>query len=196
MFTICWMSEGIRKSLLGSEGREHILICVFMSSPYHVWNNSSRLFPFWYQQPKPTVGDSKASMCLWDTLQEISMEHYPQSLWAASEEAARVKLRLLLVVHGGAFSAAFWPECLPSSTPPGPGAALVRVSSPSRSDGTKAWSYLSARCGFQKASDLRVRNLVTGVKCRSMTWAESAQGFVWFSPLFSAGNMFKSSVVF
>lgn len=73
-------------------------------------------FPFWYQLPKPTVGDSKASMCLWDTSQEISMEHYPQSLWAASEEAAWVELRLLLVAHDGAFSAAFWPKCLPPRT--------------------------------------------------------------------------------
>lgn len=79
------------------------------------------------------------------------MEHYPQSLWAASEEAAWVQLRLLLVVHDGAFSAAFWPECLPSSTPLGPGAGLVQVSSPSRSDGMNAWSYLNACCGFEKA---------------------------------------------
>lgn len=78
------------------------------------------------------------------------MEHYPQSLWAASEEAAWVQLRLLLVVHDGAFSAAFWPECLPSSTPQGPGAGLVWVSSPSRSDGMNAWSYLNACCGFEK----------------------------------------------
>lgn len=52
------------KSLLGSEGREHVLICVFMSSPYQASNSSSSLFPSRRQLPKPTVGDSKASMCL------------------------------------------------------------------------------------------------------------------------------------
>lgn len=97
------------------------------------------------------------------------MEHYPQSLWAALEEAAWVQLCLLLVVHVGAFSAAFVPECLPSSMPQGPDAGLARVSSPSRSDGINAWSYLNAFCGFEKASDLRVGNLFRGVKCRPMT---------------------------
>lgn len=52
------------KSLLGSEGREQALICVFMSSPYQASNSSSSLFPSRRQLPKPTVGDSKASMCL------------------------------------------------------------------------------------------------------------------------------------
>lgn len=135
------------KSALGSEEKEHILISVFMSSPYHVWTNSSRLFPFWYQLPKTTVGDSKASMCLWDASQEITMENYPQSLWASSEEAARVELRLLLVAHDGAFSAAFWPECL---TAQGPGAGLLQDSNTCRSDEINSWSHLNACCGFKK----------------------------------------------
>lgn len=40
--------------------------------------------------------------------------------------------------------------CRHRPPPPGPGAGVVRVSSPSGSDGMKAWSYLNSCCGFEK----------------------------------------------
>lgn len=57
-------------------------------------------------------------MCLGDTSPEMSVENYPQSRWAASEEAPRLSFHLLLVARDGAFSA---------GGRPGPAAGFLTV---------------------------------------------------------------------